>query len=75
LFQQLLSLLRARVREQAYVITIHADQAMADDDLLPMDVESVILSGGIVERQIDRETGERKYRIAGSTMEGESAEV
>jgi hypothetical protein len=75
MFPKVLSLSRAKIRGQAYVITIHADEAMAEDDLLPTDVESVILSGKIVERQIDRSTGERKYRVVGETCEGEPAEV
>ena len=75
MFPKVLSVLRAKIRAQAYVVTIHADEAMAEDDLLPMDVESVILSGEIVERQIDWNTGERKYRVAGKTLDGELAEV
>jgi len=74
-FPKVLSLLRAKIRAQAYVVTIHADEAMAEDDLLPRDVESVILGGEIVERQIDRNTSERKYRLTGKTVDGVPAEV
>jgi len=75
MFRKILSLLRDRIRKRAYLVTIHADEAMVEDDLLPMDVESVILGGEIVERQIDRISGERKYRVAGRTSDGAPAEV
>jgi hypothetical protein len=75
MFPKVLSILRAKIRAQAYVITLHADEAMAEHDLLPVDVEGVILSGEIIERQIDRSSGERKYRVAGKTLDGEPAEV
>lgn len=75
MFRRVLSLLREKIRTGAYVVTIHADEAMAEDDLLSMDVESVILGGEIVERQIDQNTGERKYRVAGRTSDGVQAEV
>lgn len=43
---------------------------MAEDDVLTEDVENVILTGGIVERQIDRATRERKYVFLGRDLAG-----
>ena len=43
---------------------------MGEDDLLTEDVEHVILTGSIVERQIDRATRERKYVIVGRDLAG-----
>jgi hypothetical protein len=40
-----------------------------------MDVEQCILSGRIVERQKDRQTGEWKYIIVGRTLNSAEASV
>jgi len=74
-FKKELLVFRQKVRTLAYVVTVHADEAMSDDDLLPLDLENVILTGEIVERQTDRETGELKYRVVGATLDGDSAEA
>jgi len=60
--------MREKVRALDYVITIHAEEEMEDDDLSILDVEHVILTGEIIERQQDQETGEWKYLIAGQTL-------
>ncbi|MDH4096883.1 MAG: DUF4258 domain-containing protein [Nitrospira sp.] len=44
---------------------------MAEDDVLTEDVENVILTGGIVERQIDRATREQKYVFLGRDLAGD----
>ena len=49
-------------------MTIHAEEEMEDDDLSILDVEQAILTGEIIERQHDQETGEWKYLIAGNTL-------
>ena len=49
-------------------MTIHAEEEMEDDDISILDVEHVILTGEIIERQQDQETGEWKYLIAGQTL-------
>ncbi len=46
---------------------------MEEDGLTIFDVESVILSGKIIERQKDQNTGEWKYLLRGETLAGESA--
>ena len=51
--------------------TDHAEEEMNDDGLTIFDVEHVILTGEIVERQKDRDTGEWKYLIEGQTEVGE----
>ena len=48
---------------------------MNDDDLTIYDVEHGILTGKILERQMDRVTGEWKYRIRGETLEDDKLEV
>ena len=59
----------------AYVITLHAEEEMNDDDLTIYGVERGILTGVILERQKDRVTAEWKYCIRGQTVTGEDMEV
>jgi hypothetical protein len=60
--------MREKVRTLDYVMTIHAEEEMEDEDISILDVEHVILTGEIIERQQDQETGEWKYLIAGNTL-------
>jgi hypothetical protein len=48
---------------------------MAYDNLSIFDVEHVILTGEIKERQKDRDTGEWKYLVEGETIVGDLAVV
>lgn len=70
MFEQILQRIQTKVRLLAYVMTVHADEEMDDDGLSILDVEHVILSGDIVERQRDRHTNEWKYLIQGLTDDG-----
>ena len=67
MFDQVLTRIQAKVRALEYVVTIHADEEMDNDGLSIVDVEQVILTGQIVERQQDRHTQEWKYLIEGQT--------
>ncbi|HEY0606798.1 MAG TPA: DUF4258 domain-containing protein [Herpetosiphonaceae bacterium] len=67
MFDQELSHIQAKVRALEYVVTIHADEEMDNDGLSIFNVEQVILTGQIVERQQDRQTQEWKYLIKGQT--------
>ena len=49
-------------------MTLHAEEEMHDEDLSISDVERIILTGEIVERQRDTDTAESKYRIRGETV-------
>jgi hypothetical protein len=57
-YERILNQLREKVRTRQYVMTIHADEEMDEDELSIFDVESVIQSGKIIERQKDQNTGE-----------------
>lgn len=48
-------------------MTLHAEEEMDNDGLTIFDVESVILTGEIIEWQRDRKTRERKYLVRGET--------
>jgi uncharacterized protein DUF4258 len=62
-FDHVLQRMREKVRALDYMMTIHSEE-MEDDDISILDMEHVILSGEIIERQQDQETGEWKYLMA-----------
>jgi len=57
------------------ILPDHVLDAMDDDDLLAVDIENAILTGGIVERQWDYEWEEWKYVIQGQATDGNEIEV
>ena len=67
--------LRQLIRTLSYVVSTHAADELEDDNLSILDLENVVLTGQIVERQRDRSTRETKYVIQGRTLEGTAAEV
>jgi len=75
MFAKTLKRIREKVRNLEYIVTIHADEAMDDDGLTIFDVEEIILTGEIFERQKDRGTGEWKYLIRGETLSEDRAVV
>ena len=67
--------MREKIRNRQYVMTIHAEEEMDDDNLSIFDVESGVLTGNIRERQKDQDTGEWKYVIEGQTLAGDNIVV
>jgi Domain of unknown function (DUF4258) len=74
-FDFILQEIRQKISLEQYIMTIHADEEMDDDNLSIGDIETCILTGEILERQRDRETGESKYRIRGINLDGNSMET
>ena len=72
MYERILNQLREKVRTRQYVMTVRADEEMDEDGLTIFDVESVILSGKIIERQKDQNTGEWKYLVKGESLAGKS---
>jgi len=70
LYERILLSMREKIRTRQYVMTVHANDEMEDDGLTIFDVESVILTGKIIERQKDSATGEWKYLCEGQTLNG-----
>jgi hypothetical protein len=72
-----LSITRIRdlVRSLNYVVSLHAAEELEDDNLTILDIENIILTGRIVERQRDRQTRETKVLIRGRSLDGREAEV
>ena len=67
--------MQTKIRQRGYVITLHADEEMNHDGLSIHDVERIILTGVILERQMDRESGGDKYRIRGEAIRSRGMEV
>jgi len=67
--------MREKIRTRHYVMTLHAEEEMDDDGLTIYDVESVILTGEIIEQQRDRKSKERKYLVRGQIVEEEEFAV
>ena len=67
--------IRDLVRSLNYVVSIHAAEKLEDDNLTIVDLENVVLTGRIVERQKDRETREPKIVIRGRTIDGRETEA
>ena len=72
-----LSITRIRdlVRSLNYVVSIHAAEELEDDNLTILDLENIVLTGRIVERQKDREARESKFIVRGRTLDARGAEA
>jgi hypothetical protein len=49
--QRILEEIRDKVRLRQYIMTLHAEEEMNDDELSIFDLERCILTGEIIERQ------------------------
>ncbi|MEK6751294.1 MAG: DUF4258 domain-containing protein [Chloroflexota bacterium] len=68
MFERILEEIREKVRLRQYVMTLHAEEEMSDDELTIFDIERCLLTGEIVERQKDSNTGEWKHLVKGQTV-------
>lgn len=75
MFDEILRRMREKISSGLYVMTLHAEEEMSDDNLTIYDIEQGILTGEILERQKDRVTAESKYRIVGTTVDGGEVEI
>ena len=71
MFERILNRMREKIRTRQYVVTLHAEEEMDNDGLSIFDVERGILTGKIIERQKDHNTGEWKYLVEGQTVNDE----
>lgn len=65
MFDRVLKQPHSLIRKRQSIITVHALEEMGEDDVLVDDVEKAVLTGRIIERQVDRTSRERKYVLAG----------
>ena len=73
--QSTISLFRHLIRTLNYVISTHAAEDLEDENLSILDLENIILTGRIKERQRDTKTRGIKCVIAGITLDGAAAEA
>ena len=65
-----ITLLRQLIRSRQYVVSLHAADELEDDGLSVLDLESIVLTGRIVERQRDRTSRELKVIVRGQDLTG-----
>jgi hypothetical protein len=75
MFERILKEMQDKIRRREYIMSIHAEEEMNDDDLSIFDVERCVLTGRILERQKDRDTAEWKYRINGKSISNDEVEA
>jgi len=66
--------LRDLVRAERYQISVHANEEMANDLLIAIDVENAILNGSITKKLTQDPRGTR-YEITGQACDGRSVSV
>jgi len=67
--------MRELIRTRLYVMTLHAEDEMDADGFTIFDVEHVVLTGIVAERQKDRASEEWKYLVDGESLAGDKATV
>jgi hypothetical protein len=75
MFRRLIIQMREKIRRREYVVTLHADEEMAEDGFNVYDLEKGVLTGRILERQKDGVTSEWKYRILGKAVDKDKIEL
>lgn len=68
--ERVLRQMREKIRQRQYVMTLHAEEEVSNDELSIFDVEATILTGTIIERQTDLHSGGWKYLVAGNSLAG-----
>jgi len=66
--------MRQAIREERYRISAHANDEMADDDLIAADIESIIVTGKIAQAFTHDPRGPR-YEVSGRATDGRQAYV
>jgi Domain of unknown function (DUF4258) len=67
--------LRQLIRSLRYVVSTHAAEELEDDNLSILDLENIVLTGQVKERQRDLQSREVKYVVEGVTLDGSAAQV
>jgi hypothetical protein len=73
--QPSISRIRDCIRSLNYAVSLHAAEELDDDDLTILDLETILLTGQITERQRERKTRGIKLVVRGHTIEGRAAET
>ncbi len=75
MFDRILKRMRELIRARRYIMPLHAEDEMEADGLSIYDVESVVLTGHIIERQKDRASAEWKYLVSGQSLADDTVTV
>ena len=67
--------IRECIRSLNYVVSPHAAEELDDDNTTILDLENIVLTGEIIERQRDTSTREVKCVIRGLTLDERHAET
>ena len=70
MFDRILKIMREKIRTNEYIMTLHAEEEMDNDDFTIFDIERSILNGAIIGRNRDTDTKENKYTIIGESILG-----
>ena len=73
--QSTISHFRHLIRTLSYVVSTHAAEELDDDSLTILDLENIVLTGQILERQRDAKTREVKCVVSGIALDGSAAEA
>lgn len=68
MFEHILAEIRDKIRLRQFIITAHAEEEISDDELSIFDLEHCVLTGEVIERQKDKDTGEFKYLVEGQSI-------
>ena len=60
--------IRELIRSLKYVVTLHASEELEDDNLSILDLESIVLTGQIIERQRDRKKSSASSPVSRLTV-------
>ena len=71
----LLLKIRALVKAGRVFVSGHAKKELREDDLSPFDLEHVLATGFLSERQRDEASGEWKYVVEGAALDGDFVAV
>ena len=71
MFDRTLKRMQERVRTRQYLVTLHAEEDMDDDELSVLDVEHCIQTGEIVARYRDHVTVGYRYLVEGQAIAGD----
>ena len=66
---------RQLIRSLNYVVSTHAAEELEDDNLSILDLENIVLTGQVAQRQRDVQTREVKCVVAGIALDDSAAEV
>ena len=73
MYDRILKRMQEAIRNRQYIMTLHAEEEMDDDNLSIFDIEHIVLIGRIIERQKDQITKEWKYIIEGESFSNDLA--